>query len=289
MKQLGLIYLVVFICLAEPTWAQPARKLNVKFFKQHFAQVKKDTLLAAKFECSNELFNLFLNSEAGKAFNIDSTGWRSLLAYNEPFVIYYHTHQAYKNYPVVNINHAAATAFCNWLTHIYNNLPNRTYKKVMIRLPLVSEWEYAASGGKANMVFPWPGIYTRNNKGELLANFKLIDDYSIKLKNTYKRNHQNQIVSENNAPYEVIPNTNFIADGYLYTAPVNAFKANVFGLHQMAGNVSEFTNDTTIVKGGSFNSTGYYLKIFNNQQEIEEPSKGASFIGFRPFMEVLEK
>lgn len=289
MKLIGFFFLTFFWLMAETTWAQPARKLNVNFFKQHFAQVKKDTLLAAKFECSNELFNTFLNSDAGKAFHIDSQGWRSTLVFNEPFVMYYHRHHAYNNYPVVNISYEAAAAFCAWLTNIYNNLPNRTYKKVIIRLPLVNEWEFAASGGKSNMLFPWPGPYVRNSKGELLANFKLIDDHGIKLKNTYKRNTKNQIYSAENNPYEIIPSSNFTADGFFYTAPVNAFKANAFGLHQMAGNVSEFTADSAIVKGGGFLSTGYYLKIYNNLQEIEAPAKGASFIGFRPFMEVLER
>jgi formylglycine-generating enzyme required for sulfatase activity len=290
MKQIFLIITVFFGLIAQPAWAQAAKKLNVNFFKQHFVQIKKDTLLAAKYECSNELFNLFLNTNAGKAFHIDSQGWRSTLVFNEPFVMYYHRHQAYNNYPVVNINYAAATAFCAWLTDVYNNLPNRTYKKVIIRLPLVSEWEYAAAGGKPNMLFPWPGYYMRNNKGELQANFKLIEDHNIKLKNSYKRHNKNPISSENNSSiYEIVPNSNFIADGYFYTAPVNAFKANTFGLHQMAGNVSEFTLDTAVVKGGSFLSTGYYLRIYNNEQEVEAPSNGAAFIGFRPFMEILEK
>jgi hypothetical protein len=57
----------------------------------------------------------------------------------------------------------------------------------------------------------------------------------------------------------------------------------------MAGNVYEFTSDPKITKGGSYMSPGYYLRVKTNEPEFANMQKGGAFIGFRPFMYVLEK
>ena len=56
----------------------------------------------------------------------------------------------------------------------------------------------------------------------------------------------------------------------------------------MAGNVAEYTNEIGLTKGGSYMSPAYYLMVKTNEKEFPNMEKGGAFIGFRPFMFVVE-
>ncbi|WP_040493038.1 formylglycine-generating enzyme family protein [Ilumatobacter nonamiensis] len=82
------------------------------------------------------------------------------------------------------------------------------------RLPSEAEWEFAARGGLDGSAFTW-GDEARPN-GALMAN--TWDGLDFPWRSTGE-------------------------SGYLRTAPVGSFPANGFGLHDMAGNVWEWTDD----------------------------------------------
>ena len=209
-------------------------------------------------------------------------------AYNEPLYDGYFWHSAYSKYPVVGVTWDQARAYCNYKTKAKadNNqsMKKKKQKPMAFRLPTEAEWEYAAKGGKENATYPWGGPYLQDDTGCYLANFKP------------KRG--NYIEDEKKGTYT-------------YTAPVKSFPKNGFGLYDMAGNVSEWTespyNNSTYqfsstlnpylsnqayreprkgVRGGSWKDVGYLL--MTGYRDYERKDSARSYIGFRTVQDIPE-
>lgn len=211
----------------------------------------------------------------------DTLVWRNKLSFNEPYVAYYFRHPAYRDYPVVGITREKIQGFLSWLEQKYNAEPKRKHKKVRFRLPSENEWEYAARGGLDWAPFPWGGPYMQNKQGKYLANFRAINQASILLH------------SCDGTEMPAVPKTEsedllYLHDRADVTAPIKSFYPNDYGLHNMSGNVEEFISDTLVTKGGSWQDTGYYLRI--SSRELYTPGKEASSErGFRFAMDVVEE
>ena len=111
--------------------------------------------------------------------------------------------------PVINVNFAQVNAYTKWLSA-------KTGKQYA--LPSEAQWEYAAQAGGNQGTF-WGDNKARAceyaNVYDTLAKTKLMFDWAV------------------------FP----CADGYTETAPVGMFAPNVFGLHDMLGNVWEWVAD----------------------------------------------
>lgn len=242
-----------------------------------------DTLYAGKYEVSNLLYHFFQNDliknnkkELLKTSQIDSLNWRDKLDYNEPFVEFYFRHPAYQNYPVVNISHEAANLFCEWLTEKYNSNPKREFKKVLFRLPTEKEWEKAARGSYDLSAYPW-GPYLNQN-GKFMCNFRRVGDECIK----YDSLSKSYIIDKNTGSYGIAGILNDAAD---ITAPVKSYFPNSFGLYNVCGNVAEMIKEKGISCGGGWKSPGGDVRTKSRGSY----TKSATDLGFRYFMEIIEK
>jgi gliding motility-associated lipoprotein GldK len=198
-------------------------------------------------------------------------------SYNDPMHQDYFSHQAYNDYPVVGVNWHKANAFCNWRTQTRNNFlaskkkKSKGSKEPYFKLPSEAEWEFAARGGYEYAKYPWGGPYTYSDRGCFLANFKpQRGDYAL--------------------------------DGALYTMEAKSYNANQYGLYNMAGNVSEWTNTAynptsyligstmnpsvadkdnhrKVIRGGSWKDVAYFLEV--STRDFEYGDTARSYIGFR--------
>ncbi|MBP2618879.1 MULTISPECIES: T9SS ring complex lipoprotein PorK/GldK [Chryseobacterium] len=258
------------------------RILDVSKLKYTYRWGDMDAALA-----DNERGANYLKSQS-IAIYPDTTVWVKdfHFAYNEPLFEQYFWHKAYKNYPVVGVTWDQARAYCNFRSKLktdYNeSLKRKKQRPLQFRLPTEIEWEYAARGGMQNATYPWGGPYLMDDRGCYLANFKP------------KRG--NYMEDEKKGTYT-------------YTAPVKKFKKNGFGLFDMAGNVSEWTesaynnssygfsstlNPSTkdkkdtkkSVRGGSWKDIGYAL--MTGARDWERKDSARSYIGFRTVQDIPE-
>lgn len=211
----------------------------------------------------------------------DTTVWVNDFnnSYNEPYMRMYLSHPGYNDYPVVGVTWEQATAFCEWRTMYYKMGGSSNGRPIEpFRLPTEGEWEFAARSGRSENKYPWDTDETMTEKGCFMANFK---------------------------PGE----GNYTKDGSLIASRVGTYSPNVFGLYDMAGNVSEWTSTTyteagskemndlnpqykynaaiedpyavkkKVIKGGSWKDVGRFIR--GDMRDFEYQNQPRSYIGFR--------
>ena len=139
------------------------------------------------------------------------------------------------------------------------NLTKSSSSGYLFRLPNWEEWNYACRAGTSNVFGTKDGLLLRN-----LANWG-----------------KEQCCGPDGS------------DGYEHTAPVGSYPPNSFGLHDMSGNVREFTaapKGKKLLQGGSFSNTRptqkcRITKFEGDAPEEQDPHSKGRDTGFRLVME----
>lgn len=241
------------------------------------------SMLMASHEVTNQEYRDFLadlklqnRNEEYLAALPDTSKWNLPGSSMQSFADYYFSHPAYDDYPVVNITSEGALLYCQWLGEkLAVKYADERFKQM--RLPLESEWIYAATAGHNRVVYSWGSSRLKNEKGDYMANFKVIGDEFIRT-----NGNELEVVGDAYASYYL--DNNFV------TAPSSSYYPNSFELYNMCGNVSELvvkkseeieiqdSKTIFLAIGGNWNSTGYDIRI-NSVVEFLEANP---FTGFRP-------
>jgi len=141
--------------------------------------------------------------------------------------------------PVVRVSFQRAAAFCAWLS-------KRT--GLAFSLPTEAQWEYAARAGSAELFFFGPGG-ADFSKFANVADAKLVEFAS----NPYKVYAP---LSKPSQYDDYIPKDSRFNDGGIVTMPIGSYEPNAWGLHDVHGNVWEWTRTQRagrmVVRGGSW-------------------------------------
>jgi formylglycine-generating enzyme required for sulfatase activity len=235
-------------------------------------------------EVSNKQYREFLAAlrKEGKTGELpactpDSAQWAVYVKgeLGEYFRDHYNSDPRFDDMPVVNVTQHAARLYCAWYTsaHLSDELVKMGAD---FRLPMEAEWTLAANGKFAGPIFPWGTLSPRKANGDLMANFCTVPEAGL------KKDARTGAIEQVNVPFPA-PGP---VDKMNITAPVIAYWPNAFGLYNMSGNAAEMLHEDGRTKGGSWNSSGYYIRI-DAADEYKGFVNGSPMIGFRPVITYL--
>ncbi len=189
-------------------------------------------------------------------------------------------------HPVVCVSWNDAISYCNWrskkegLTLVYTiskNSVSADFNANGYRLPTEAEREYAARCGEKAYEYSWGDGYPIRKRSGNIAD------------ETLKRKFPNWTIW---GGYD---------DGYVFTAPVDSYDPNEFGLYDMSGNVWEWCWDwygkdyyksspnrnptgptsgtSRVIRGGSWNNWPSDVRAANRNDS--PPGNSSSSVGFR--------
>lgn len=195
----------------------------------------------------------------------------------------YFSHEAYDNYPVVNITRKGAEMYCNWLTREGHKVNTKNNDPMLNDLRVPTRIEWALAGGADAGEYSWGNTSIRNADGCFLGNF------DVKQFNA----EENPITT----PTKDTASCPVLGDGALTMARTNTYNPNKFGLYNMSGNVAEMVIETADnqaqpelfgTAGGGWMDGPDALKM-----QAEDPYSGVQDahpnIGFRVVMTFLSK
>jgi formylglycine-generating enzyme required for sulfatase activity len=180
------------------------------------------------------------------------------------------------DHPVVNVSWNDASSFCNWL---------QEKEGLAYRLPTDREWSIAVGLGRFE-------DFTKSPEENMRENQNLFPWGTSIPPPVGAGNYANEQTKDRLS--FIIPFVGY-EDGHLTTAPVMSFKANVFGLFDMGGNVWEWCEDwfnnsqkERVLRGGSW-WNGEHHAVLSSRRDHYAPNIRFVDRGFRVVVSLQEK
>jgi formylglycine-generating enzyme required for sulfatase activity len=278
------VILSFIACLSSQFKLPKPFQKDFSYVPPGFVVLNEDTLSIQAFymqnyEVTNKQYNEFLtwleengDETAKKQVALSTENWTSEPGmYSEQYALHYHTHEAYQDYPVVNVSHEGALLYCAYLEEKINSaLQSATVK---VHLPEHAEFIRAGAGDQLGAIYSWGDTHLRNTDGSLRANFIRIPQSSL------TRDKEGNLISYP-MPYDHFHESNESAD---LTAPSKSYFPSKLGFYNLNGNVAEMIAEEGIAVGGSWMDYGYDIRLQSRRTYETASTK----VGFRPVFRVV--
>lgn len=285
-------------------------ELEAKQYDKKMMQIKNE-LYASNVELSNKEFWFFMEYLRTNGYDeLYENSKPDLTKYDDVTRALLHNYQYspanaqsvkvdrggnYLDYPVLDITHETAKAFCEWLTVQYNAQEKRKFKKVLFRLPTRDEWMIAALGFKfftswnleENTVEAKEKVGKSPTKPYSLADYEISYPWGLgawEFRNSIT-NSKDCYLANVKVPENVVCAAGIKGDGFTFASPVSTYFSNGFGLYDVVGNVAEMTQTPGEAMGGSWNHVADESTI----KSVYTYDQSDISVGFRLFMEVIEE
>lgn len=179
--------------------------------------VNVNCFLLGKMEVTNEQYRLFAKAHESRdeSRNGYQFGRRGFLQ-DDP------------RQPVVRVSWQEAMEFCKWMSDLTG---------LKVTLPTEGQWEWAARAGSDKDFF-FGDLGSDFSKYANLADMRLKDFAQCTAADYYE---QSEIIKNPSRHDDRIPRSNSYDDGNILTAECGKYLPNAWGLHDMHGNVWEWT------------------------------------------------
>lgn len=204
-------------------------------------------------EVTNKAYHLFLDDLQAQGRTADyekariqAENWVASKHCNAAARDYYDNHPPYQFYPVVNVPYEGAVMFCQWLTEKAGN------SEWEYMLPSQMEWTIAAQGGHDDIcdIYSMGGPFLTDHQGKPYYAYMRVGD---------------EWITKGDSAYQVVDDAITLLVSHFASAlmpsPAKSYYANAYGLYNMCGNVAEMVCEQGIAVGGSWQDTGYDIRI----------------------------
>ena len=274
MKLKTTISLIVLLVFANNLNAQKKKEYHLKEIPPNCIKVA-DNFFCDQTEISNISWRAYqhwirwvfgANSPEYEAASPDSLVWREILDYNynSPYIQYYFSHVANHAYPVVGISQQQALEYSKWRS-------DRVFEMLLVKSKKMKWWETITKENYFTIEKYFNGEIDDRIIGEKVEYYpeyrlptleerQIILQYSDSIEKKYFQKQTSRrlksINNDENSDFLLIHNRATVKESCpVPTINVYYWRKGKNQIYHLRGNVSEWTAESGIAVGGSWNDT----------------------------------